>query len=192
MKSKTLFIIGICISAPVFAGCDFIGEMIADKVTEKVAEEVTEEVAEQIIEKSIEEQGGGEADVELEDGKLTVKGKDGNFALGGGHVDIPKDFPKDVPIPKNVTFRMAMSKDGNHSLGGASKETAKALSEQLAKESEANGWVQKKKIDMGKMAILHYEKDDRQLTFQLGTNEKKGKEPETIVSIAVKEPKKRK
>ena len=188
MTKSIVYIIIATFVLSAVTGCDFIGDIIADKVSEKV----TEEVAEQVIEKAIEDERGGEAEVDLSSGKVNIKGKDGTVALGNGTIEIPKDFPADVVIPPNVTFRMAMSEDGNHSLGGITNDSIQTLSAQVSKDAKANGWIQKKKMDIGQMQIIHYEKDGRSLIFKMGSSNNKRnveKSAETFISIAVQKSK---
>lgn len=48
---------------------------VSDKVNEKISEEVTEGVLDKAV--------GGDADVEIDGDKMTIKGKDGEFTIGG-------------------------------------------------------------------------------------------------------------
>ncbi|MGE5543964.1 MAG: DUF6591 domain-containing protein [Bacillota bacterium] len=48
---------------------------VSDKVNEKISEEVTEGVLDKAV--------GGDADVEIDGDKMTIKGKDGEFSIGG-------------------------------------------------------------------------------------------------------------
>ena len=89
-------------------GCDFVKDKIQEKIGEKIAEEVME-------------QATGAEDVDIEDGKLTIKdkdgkvitteqGKDGKLEIKSsdgtkvtfGGAEVPKDFPLPIVDHKKV------------------------------------------------------------------------------------------
>ncbi|GEM_PF-2407742 len=88
------------------SACDFITDKIQEKVGEKIAEEVLEHAS-------------GAEDIDIENGKITIKGKDGKVITAGqnkegtlsmkssdgssatfGGTELPKDFP--LPIVEHL------------------------------------------------------------------------------------------
>lgn len=73
-------------------------------------------IAEKAVEKAIEKGTGTEIDTD-KDGSITVKGKDGesDFQLGEG-TSMPKDFPKNLPLPDSGTLVAAIASQGTWGL----------------------------------------------------------------------------
>ena len=171
------------------SGCDFIGDIIADKVQEKV----TEKVAEEVIENALEKDGkSGDAEVDLSSGKVEVKTDKGKLSYGAGkNVEIPKNFPTDVTIPKNITVKMAIESEGNFNIMGESDAESGALSDQEIKDAESNGWKKKTDMNMGNARIMAFEKENRKLTITVANStSKKADAPTTILNLNVQSEKK--
>ncbi|HWJ68235.1 MAG TPA: hypothetical protein VNT31_16295 [Nocardioides sp.] len=65
--------------------------------------EAAEKAAEEAAEQAIEENGGGDVDIDVDDGEVKVENSDGSVVIGGG--DLPEDFPKDaVPVVGEVQY----------------------------------------------------------------------------------------
>ncbi len=79
--------IGVVVAGLVLAGLVGCGA-----AAEKAAEEATE--------RAIEDQTGGSAEVDLDDGSISVEGEDGGFEAGAGQV--PDEWPDDVPLPDSL------------------------------------------------------------------------------------------
>ena len=60
-------------------------------------------ISEKIMEKAIEANQGGKAKVDISNGAMTIKTKDGEFVAGqGAAVKLPADFPADVFLYKGA------------------------------------------------------------------------------------------
>ncbi len=121
---KTLAITAVMVSlllVLVFAG-GCLGQKIAERVTEEV------------IEKAIESEGGGDVEIDLDDGKITIQGDDGEVNISaddetieiqsddgevtiGTGADLPDGFPGDVPIypDMEITMGWAVTEDSKDS-----------------------------------------------------------------------------
>ena len=70
------------------------------KVGQKIAKKVTEEAVEEAIEEGIEGEGG-EAEVVITEGEVSVKTGESEMTIGEG-AELPDDFPKVVPVYPNM------------------------------------------------------------------------------------------
>lgn len=99
----TLF---LTLSASGLLACGFIGE----KVSETVSQKVSEEVAEQVIEATVENEGGGQAKVDLENGQLSVQTAQGQFVVGqGSRFNTPTGFPEGLEAYPGASITSTMS-----------------------------------------------------------------------------------
>ena len=92
--SKARLLIVLVVLALVAAGCA--------KAAEKTIEGA--------IEKQIEEEGGGNANVDIseDDGSVSIETDEGSMQIGGG--DIPSDFP--LPVPEGAEVVSVISTSG--------------------------------------------------------------------------------
>jgi outer membrane lipoprotein-sorting protein len=119
---------------------------------------------EEAVEKKIEDATGGEAEVDLSEGTVEVKGKteEGEYAMTTGEeTEIPDDFPGDVFIYKPSTAVMAMMVPEGHSLTLITKDDQTKVMEAYKTEMEKNGWAREGSMDMGGHMMLVYKKDGR-------------------------------
>jgi len=74
----------------------FVGLMLAT-----ACQRSNEKAAEKMIEKALQKAGGGKADIDLKNGKISVKTDQGSseFSAGGG--EWPGDLPGDIPKIEN-------------------------------------------------------------------------------------------
>ena len=74
---------------------------------------ISENVAEEIIERGIEAEGGGDVDIDLESGQVSIEGPDGeSISIGGG--EVPDEIT--VPIPDGGSVVSTFVSDGNGSV----------------------------------------------------------------------------
>lgn len=86
MKRVLVIVVALLLLLPL-AGCG-VRKKVADKVTDKISEGIMEKVL------------GEDVDVDLEDGKITVKGDDGaEWTMGGG------EWPKDGKAAQIPVFK---------------------------------------------------------------------------------------
>ncbi len=57
---------------------------------------------EKAAEKAIERESGGEADVDVGEGKVKIKTEEGEAEIEVGETQLPDDFPKEFPIYENA------------------------------------------------------------------------------------------
>ena len=107
--------------------------------------DASDEAAEKIVEAA----GGGDVEVDSKDGTVTVESKEGSFSTGS---DLPKDFPKDVKIPKSVEVvgaTSAKTPEGKaFNVTGTSKDDVSEVVDAFG--SSFKGWT---KEDGGSMVL---------------------------------------
>lgn len=130
-------------------------------------------------EKAIENASGNKVDIE-QDG-ITVEGENGEQAAFGEKVDVPDDFPKDVPVYKG-TVTGALSAEGSWTLSIETKDDIKTVMAFYADELEDEGWVKESSVDTGDGGMYSAKKDDRQCTVITAAD---GGETEGMSSVTV-------
>lgn len=94
--SFPLIILGVLI----VGGLALAGQSLSSKVSDKVGEN--------LIEAAIKSETGGQANVNVDDGSVTVTSDDGTISFGGG-TSLPNGFPTNVPTPDNATLTGSFS-----------------------------------------------------------------------------------
>ena len=173
MTKKPLVAVAFASLALLGFGCSPT-QMIADKLSEKAAEGI------------INSQLGGEGKVDLSNGTMNVKSKDGNVSYGE-NVKLPADFPSDVPAYESMKIVMVTSKDKTASYLGTSTDKSDTVSDWYLKTLQSKGW--KKTSDQAIIGSLYYqfEKDTRTLTVAVG-GDQEADPIETTITLTV-EPK---
>lgn len=133
------------------------------KPKKSLSEKLAEKVAEKAIAMNIKDSEGKDAKVDISEGKVTIKTKDGEstYAAGEG-AKIPADFPKDVYVIKGAKIHMAMKTPQGFALGMKVDQATAKLAETLEKEMKDQGWTQEGSFDMGTTHSLTYKKGDRE------------------------------
>jgi hypothetical protein len=102
---KTLVITAVMVS--LLLVLVFAGGCLGQKIVERVTEEV--------IEKAIESEGGGDVEIDLDEGEITIQGDDGEVKISaddetieiqsddgevtiGTGADLPEGFPGNIPV----------------------------------------------------------------------------------------------
>lgn len=127
-----------------------------------------ETATEKAVERAIEKSGGGEAKVSMDDGKVSIKTKDGSFetATGGG-MKIPEDFPQDVYLPKDANVIASVKSPEGFALTLQTAEASDQVAAQYAAEMKGQGWEEKMVMNMGEGQMLTYSKDNDARTVNI-------------------------
>lgn len=73
-----------------------LGSCLLVVTTVSACGQIVENATEQALEQAAEQAGGGNVDLDLESGTVTVEGEDGNMAIGSD-LALPDTWPADVP-----------------------------------------------------------------------------------------------
>jgi hypothetical protein len=154
MTKKPLVVLAFTSLALLGFGCSPT-EMISDKLGEKAVEGI------------INKQLGGEGEVDLSNGTMNLKTKDGNVTYGD-NVKLPSDFPKDVPLHESAKVVMASSQETSASYLGTSTETVETITAWYWKALEEKGWKKSSEESVLDSRYRQYTKDKRTLTIAIG------------------------
>ncbi|MBM3858999.1 MAG: hypothetical protein FJ395_05030 [Verrucomicrobia bacterium] len=126
----------------------------------------SEKLTEKIVEKAIEREGGGKAAVDIQEGKVTIKTKDGTMeAATGSSAKIPDGFPKDVHVIKNATITMSLKTPDAFQLMIETKDSVENAASQYSAEMKASGWNEETNMNMGESVMHAYKKGNRQASI---------------------------
>lgn len=124
--------------------------------------------------------GGNERTVETGDGTITAeqdgeqvriegkteegRGYEGRF---GEDVELPDDFPADVPIYPGARVQGTMLAEGNRMVTLATSDAAAKVAAFYEERLGASGWEAAARMDMGGSRMLSFQKGERTATVQL-------------------------
>ena len=125
--------------------------------------------SEQAREDAIEDlaaQYGVDADVELdEDGnveQLTIDRSVGGMqAQLGQNLDLPADFPADVPIYPGLSIHSVSAVPQGHMVQGTTEDDRQAVVDFLRERLLADGWTEAESNEVGPMLQMRFEKGSR-------------------------------
>lgn len=147
----------------VLVACMFVASGCGCGKKEKLSERMSRGLVEKMMEKAIEKDGGGNASVDIKDGKFTVKTDKGEVSFAGGEgVALPKDFPSDVYVDKDAKVQSVMNAGTGITVSMLSKSSVAAASEVYQKQMTGNGWKQDTQMTMPEQAYTVFKKDNRQ------------------------------
>jgi hypothetical protein len=122
----------------------------------------SEKMAEKAIERGLRQSGGGDAQVDLSGGKMTIKTAEGEMEFSGGEsVALPAGFPDDVYVDPKAKLRAAMKTPQGFMLNLESPLARDAAAEAIDAAMKAKGWSQEASVDMSEMRSISYKKGNR-------------------------------
>ena len=126
---------------------------------------------ERAIEKLVQKGTGGKVNVDMSQGKVTVK--DGNTTVtSGGNVQVPSSFPKDVPVYPNTQILNSMTAGDIVHLTLISKEGIEKIVTSYKDQMTKQGWKETASFTMGTTVTLSYDKDTRHATVAVSKMDK--------------------
>ena len=125
--------------------------------------------AESGVEKLIEEQGGGDVDInsddggfsiQTEDGSMTVGGEDGGFS-GGATTELPDQWPSDIPAPDGLAIASAfvVSDTGSDSISVSGTVDGEGFLDEYGSQLETAGFESKSEFSADGTANRMYSGD---------------------------------
>ena len=134
----------------------------------------SETLASKLAEKAIEKNGGGKAEVDISNGKVTVKTAKGEMIAAGAGASIPADFPKDVLILQNTKVLATIKVPDGFSVTLESKEMPDSIVAKYTAEMKSQGWSEQASINTGNGTMLAYskEKESRSASIMVGKGDK--------------------
>ena len=122
-----------------------------------------EKASEKMMEAAIKAQGGGDAKVDLAEGKYSVKTKDGSVDIAaGGNAKIPENFPSDIYVVKGAKVLMAAASGDGFMLNLETRESVDQVDAACSKEMKSQGWNVEATMNMGEQRTTAFKKGERQ------------------------------
>ncbi|MCF6360467.1 MAG: hypothetical protein L3J29_06860 [Cyclobacteriaceae bacterium] len=150
MKTVHFFMVGLIIIGLQACG----GESIKERAEEKVAEGILGSLTGTDI----------EIDSDGEDGKITIKGKDGEeFIFGGSETELPDDFPSDVYVIDGEIESVGIIKTNEGSIVTFQMYLTDDLSnlvKDIKKGMESKGWESNMTMGSGNESTTVYSKGE--------------------------------
>ena len=144
------------------------------------AKSISQKASETAAERIIEQQTGGNADVDIDDGNVKVESNQGKMEAGE-NVALPADFPNDVYVIEG-TIKVAVSDNESkgQSVSIETDKTVEEISSTYQEKLKANGWKITGTMSFGDSATVMAEKDDRTVSVIISKGESKN-----IVTLGV-------
>lgn len=176
-NSTVLIIVAIVVVLGIIAlvGGYFVMRSIKAKVSQKVGQAI----GENMLEKAIEKGTGQKADVNAEDGSVSIKTDSGTFAASEtGTIKLPADFPTDVFTYPDAKITFAISTPANVASGTtASYMVAYTVNQSIADatakykaEMAKNGWTMASEANYGAM-MIDFKKGNKDVSVSIGDSE---------------------
>lgn len=172
--STTIALSAIAFSTTLLAGC-----ISTDKLTDKAVEKATEKATEVALEKVADETG---LDVDISEGSTTITKDDGTSVSIGGSVQVPSNWPSDVPFPDDVSIVTAGFYDGSFNTVFNSPETPDTIAAFYEDELTSNGWTNDTESILAGYYNYEYSNGDRTLNMLIVQNDE-----QTITTLSVTE-----
>lgn len=159
MKKVLVLLVVICL-VPAAFGCK--------KASEKMAEKA--------IEKAMESESGEKADVDISEGKISIKsketGEEGIWEMSGkGGLDLPDDFPSDVPVYPDAELVSSLRAAGGINLVFISKDESEKIRGFYKDGFEDSGWEIIQEMKMPNAYSLGAEKGDMQAVVMIADSD---------------------
>ncbi|GEM_PF-2681802 len=126
---------------------------------------------ERAAEKAIENATGGNADVDVKNGKVSVKTDEGESVVGQ-NVSLPSDWPKDVMVYKGIKSATIVAastdKKGNYTVSLTTKDSAETVKNTYDEALANNGWTVSGELAVQGGTLITATKDTRNLSITIG------------------------
>jgi hypothetical protein len=170
MSTKTKAIIGIIVAIfVVIAGCKMALRSIGQNIAEKM----------------IEDASGGKANMDVQNGSMTITTSEGTVTTGSGKV--PESWPKDVPVYAGATVQFSGTNNAGTGQGGmalvlSSKEDPEVIVEYYKTTLKAGGWTVVNTMAAQGNTILLFTKGSKALSLSIT-----GASGETSITMGVQD-----
>jgi methionine-rich copper-binding protein CopC len=134
---------------------------------------ITQTTSERAAEKIIEQQTGGQAKVDVNQGNVKVESKDGNIEVGQ-NVKLPADFPKDVyVIDGNLVSAFSEPTKGTFTVSIQTEKSPAQAAAEYQEKLSSDGWKITGNMNFGGTFSVIAEKDDRIATAMVSASDNK-------------------
>lgn len=123
---------------------------------------------EKAIEEQIEKETGMKTNVDISNDSVKISGKsegeEYSFSTGND-AEIPKNFPKDIPVYKPSKTMGGAAVEEGFSVMLTTKDSMDKVASFYKEKMKGSGWSEEFSMDMGGQTVLVFEKDGRSLNI---------------------------
>ncbi len=146
----------------------------------------TGRIAEEATEATINSRLGGSGNVEIDEGTVRFEDEEsGTTTAWGEDVDVPEDFPSDVPIYENGSVvGVTVTREGDSQgawISFATSDSATVAIDWYETRLVAAGWTQQASYSVQGTQMRSYAKDDATITVSVGSDE--SSESQTVITV---------
>lgn len=146
----------------------------------------TERIAEEATEAAINSELGGRGNVEIDEGTVRFEDEEtGTTTAWGEDVDVPSDFPTDVPIYENGTVvGVTVTREGDAQGSWISFTTSDSAAVAIGwyeTRLVAAGWTQQASYSIQGTEMRSYAKGDATITVSAGSDE--SSKSQTVITV---------
>lgn len=131
---------------------------------------ISETATENYIENAIESQGGGKADVDLDNNNYSIETEEGSFTTGEA-VTLPDNFPSDVFVHEGKLLSVMTTNDASVYILIETEVPVAEVKKTYLEKLTADGWEQSGTMDFGDTASILGKKGERELSVMINKNE---------------------
>ena len=133
----------------------------------KAQDSMVDSLTEKIINKATD----GKVNIDVRHGgkDFTIKSKDGGSFSVGEKLELPKDFPKEIPIYKNLELKGINTSNQNKTIIATfnSLDSAKEISNWYKQKLTDQGWKDESNLGYDDYHMNHYKKDNKEINIAL-------------------------
>lgn len=146
----------------------------------------TDRLAEEATEAAINSELGGQANVEIDGDTMRFEDNEtGTVSSWGENVEVPSDFPSDVPIYDNGTVvGVTVTREGDSQgswISFTTSDSAAVAVEWYAERLVAAGWTQQASYSVQGSEMRSFAKGDATITVSAGSDE--SSDYETVITV---------
>lgn len=170
MNKKIFFGLAVFVLAVILSGC---------------GKSISQQVGEQMAENAIESSTGGKADVDINQGDVTIKTEEGESQYSAsGEAKLPEGFPKELVVADDAKIIISSSAAGGMTVSYTTASEQAVIFEKYKTDLADSGWKKEVEVDSGdsgKMASFSKDKNNASVTINENSSEEQ--DGKTIVSV---------
>jgi len=116
---------------------------------------------EEQVEEAIERDSGGEASVSIDEESFSIQTGEGSFRIDqGGGLELPENFPDDVPVMDDASISMSTAADEMVQVMFSVDEPLDEVLEHYKEEMADNDWTSESSVQTPEGSMLSFTKDE--------------------------------